>query len=211
MLEITFAVADATLTITARIGNPGTADLPASFGFHPAFAWPLPYGAPRDAHRIVFDQPEPAPLRQLDADGLIQPEPRPSPLDGNTLHLADDLFTADALIWDRLESRSVTYGAPDGPQLRVAFPDTPMLGIWTKPGARFVCIEPWHGIADPAGFTGDFRDKPGVFLVPARRRPPHRDAGDAGILTLSYNAAICHAHKHHRRTALQRDADAAFA
>ena len=39
--------------------------------------------------------------------------------------------------------------------------------IWTKPGAHYVCIEPWHGIADPEGFTGDFRDKPGVFEVPA--------------------------------------------
>jgi hypothetical protein len=28
-----------------------------------------------------------------------------------------------------------------------------------------VCIEPWHGIADPAGFAGDFTAKPGVFTV----------------------------------------------
>ena len=28
--------------------------LPASFGFHPAFAWPLPYGQPREDHRIVI-------------------------------------------------------------------------------------------------------------------------------------------------------------
>ena len=166
VLEIAFAIADATLTVTARIGNPGTGDLPASFGFHPAFAWPLPFGAPREQHRIVFDRAEPAPLRQLDAAGLIDPAPRPSPLDGPTLHLADDLFTADALIWDRLESQAVTYGAPDGPQLRIAFPDTPYLGIWTKPGSHFVCIEPWHGLADPQGYAGDIRDKPGVFLVP---------------------------------------------
>ena len=59
----------------------------------------------------------------------------------------------------------MTYGASDGPQLRIAFPDTPSLGVWTKPGAAFVCVEPWHGIADPEGFTGEFRDKPGVFAV----------------------------------------------
>ena len=41
----------------------------------------------------------------------------------------------------------------------------PMLGIWTKPGAAFVCIEPWHGIADPAGFAGDIRDKPGIVEI----------------------------------------------
>lgn len=166
VLEVTFAITDATLSIMVRIGNPGEAPMPASFGFHPAFAWPLPYGAPRGDHRIVFEHAEPAPLRALTEDGLFLPEPRPSPLDGDTLHLADDLFTADALIWDRLESQAVTYGAPNGPQLRVAFPDTPQLGIWTKPGAQYVCIEPWHGHADPAGYTGEFRDKPGVFTVP---------------------------------------------
>ena len=99
-------------------------------------------------------------------DGLIAEGLRDSPLDGRTLHLADDLFTNDALVWDPVESRHVTYGADGAPQLRIAFPDTDKLGIWTKPGAAYVCVEPWHGIADPEGFDGDFFDKPGVFTVP---------------------------------------------
>jgi galactose mutarotase-like enzyme len=68
------------------------------------------------------------------------------------------------LIWDRVRSRSVIY-ARRGPSLRIDISDTPSLGVWTKPGANFVCIEPWHGHADRQGFTGDFRDKPGVFTV----------------------------------------------
>jgi galactose mutarotase-like enzyme len=39
----------------------------------------------------------------------------------------------------------------------------PRLGIWTRPGARFVCIEPWHGIADRQGFDGEIWDKPGIL------------------------------------------------
>jgi galactose mutarotase-like enzyme len=39
------------------------------------------------------------------------------------------------------------------------------LGVWTKPGANFICIEPWNGIADPHGFSGDFALKPGIFQV----------------------------------------------
>ncbi|MHA0331154.1 aldose 1-epimerase family protein [Sphingomonas melonis] len=166
-LEITFTLRDATLHVEARIHNPATEPIPASFGFHPAFAWPLPYGQDRAAHRIVFDADEPDALRVIAADGTIAAGTRPSPLDGRTLTLRDDLFTDDALVWDHVRSDAVTYGAPQGPQLRITFPDTPMLGIWTKPGAAYVCVEPWHGIADPEGFTGDFRDKPGVFEVPA--------------------------------------------
>ena len=162
-LDVAFSLREATLAIDVTVSNRGDAPMPASLGFHPAFAWPLPYGRPRGEHRITFDAAEPGDIVALD-NGLFAAT-RPSPLDGRTLHLADDLFADDALIWDPVRSPGVTYGADAGPRLRVTFPDTPYLGIWTKPGAAFVCIEPWHGHADPAGFTGDFRDKPGVFTV----------------------------------------------
>ena len=165
-LTVAFTVAAATLTVEATITNPGDGNLPASFGFHPAFAWPLPYGRPRDDHRIVFAEEEPGTLRRIAADGTIAAARRPTPLDGRTLHLRDALFEDDALIWDPVRSQRVTYGGATGPQLEIAFPDTLMLGIWTKAGASFICIEPWHGIADPAGYAGEFCDKPGVFLVP---------------------------------------------
>ena len=162
-LEAAYTLAGATLDVAVTIANTGEVPLPASFGFHPAFAWPLPGGAAREEHRIIFAADEPAPLRAIAADGTIAADTVPSPLDGRTLALRDDLFAHDALVWDAVQSDRVTYGAPGGPQLEVAFHDTPYLGIWTKPGARFVCIEPWHGIADPEGYTGNFRDKPGVF------------------------------------------------
>lgn len=166
-LELTYTVEGATLAITARVINPADATLPASFGFHPAFAWPLPYGQDRAAHRIRFDADEPDPLRAIAADGTIAEHRKSSPLDGRDLLLRDALFADDALVWDHVRSDAVTYGAPEGPRLRIAFPDTPMLGIWTKPGAAYVCVEPWHGIADPEGYVGDYRAKPGVFEVPA--------------------------------------------
>ena len=164
-LRVTYEIRAATLSTTVDIANrESDRTLPASFGFHPAFAWPLPYGAPRAEHRIVFADDEPETLRKL-TDSLIDPAPRPSPLDGRTLALTDALFADDALVWDAVRAQSVRYGAPGGPHLRVDFPDTPMLGIWTKPGAAFVCIEPWHGMADPVGFTGELRDKPGIMLL----------------------------------------------
>ena len=163
-LEVVFSVAGATLAIDVTIANPADTPLPASFGFHPAFAWPLPYAQPREDHRIMFAADEQGPVRRL-ANSLVA-EDRPSPLDGRTLRLTDALFADDALVWNPVHAQSVTYGASNGPQLSVAFPDTPQLGIWTKPGARFVCIEPWHGHADPVGHTGEFRDKPGVVAVP---------------------------------------------
>lgn len=164
VLEIGFAIGGATLTMDVRIANPGTAPLPASFGWHPAFAWPLPYGHRKEAHRVTFALEETGPLTLLKG-GLATPEPQPSPVEGRVLSLDDALFERDALIWNPVRSQAVRYGAPHGPSLDIAFPDTPQLGIWTKPGAHFLCIEPWHGIADPEGFDGQFRDKPGIFMV----------------------------------------------
>ena len=164
-LEVRFAVVDAALTITATISNLGDTALPASFGFHPAFRWPLPYEQPRADHAIRFAHDEPAPIRRIDAAGLLLPDSQPTPVAGNTLALNDNLFVADALIFDRLHSRSVSYGAPIGPAIEVEFADFPTLGVWTKSGAAFICIEPWQGSADPVGFTGDFRDKPGIIEI----------------------------------------------
>ncbi|MFZ5796023.1 MAG: aldose 1-epimerase family protein [Sphingomonas sp.] len=169
-LRVTYTITDATLEIAVAIENRSESPLPASFGFHPAFAWPLPYGLPRADHRIVFAEDEPEPLREL-VGSAISSGRRPSPLQGRTLALDDALFTQDALIWDPVHSQSVRYGASTGPQLRIDFPDTPMLGIWTKPGAAFVCVEPWHGIADPVGFAGELTEKPGIFtLAPGETR-----------------------------------------
>jgi len=169
-LEPSYALDGSGLSIDVTVINRDKRDMPVSFGFHPAFAWPLPYGASKEDHHIHFEHDEPSPLRQLDA-GLIAPDPRPTPVEGRDLALRDDLFTADALIWDRLASRSLRYGPPEGPWLDIAFPDAAMLGIWTKPGARYLCIEPWHGIADPMGFSGEIWDKPGIErLAPGEAR-----------------------------------------
>lgn len=164
-LDLSFRLDGAVLQVTATIANHGAAPMPVSFGFHPALRWPLPYGAERAMHRIVFHCDESAPVRRIGSDGLLLPETEPSPVVGRNLVLRDDLFIDDALIFESVSSRSVNYGALQGPQLRITFTDFPVLGVWTKPGAGFICIEPWQGLPDPAGFDGDIREKPGMMLI----------------------------------------------
>jgi galactose mutarotase-like enzyme len=165
-LEIRFTIEDNALTLCATLANTGDRMLPASLGFHPALRWPLPFGAVRADHRILFDQEEPAPIRRIDGDGLLKPQSFPTPVQGRSLLIRDDLFLDDAVIFDKLNSRKLLYGCDAcGPWIEVAFPDTPYLGVWTKPGAGFICIEPWHGHADPEGYDGDFYEKPGSMIL----------------------------------------------
>jgi galactose mutarotase-like enzyme len=166
-LQVRYSVIGGTVEVQTTVTNPGESMLSASLGEHPGFQWPLPGADSRDDHTIEFAVDEPAPIRRIDADGLLVPEPFPTPVVGNTLALDDSLFTDDAVIFDRLDSRSVRYTAPGAPTITLEFPDFPLLGVWTNPPGRYVCIEPWFGMTSPASFDGDFREKPGQFALTA--------------------------------------------
>ncbi len=166
-LDVAFTLIDAEARAVATISNRGSEPMPASLGFHPAFRWPLPFGQARADHCIRFEHDEPAPVRRIDGNGFLLPEPQRSPVVGDVLILRDELFVDDALIFDRLTSRRVSYGASHGPRLDVRFDDFPTLGVWTKPGAEFICIEPWQGFADPVGFQGEIWVKPGIIIIPS--------------------------------------------
>lgn len=163
-LDVTYTVHEATLRAAATVSNTGERWLPVSFGFHPAFRWPLLPGVSREAHEIVFERPEIEPVRRP-VDGLLGLAAYPTPVRGRRLALHDSLFADGALIFDRLDSRSAIYGAPGSAAVQVSFPGMPHLGIWTKPGAGFVCLEPWQGFASPEDFDGEFADRPGIVPI----------------------------------------------
>jgi len=164
-LDVSYVVEGDELVVGYAITNTGDEMLPASIGAHPAFHWPLADGVAKETHSIVFEKPEPAPIRRLDG-GLLLPEPEATAVQGDKLALSEELFAKDAMIFDHIASQSLRYQAPGAPTLTFAWEGFPQLGIWSKPsGAAFLCIEPWHGYASPVDFDGEFSDKPGVMLI----------------------------------------------
>jgi galactose mutarotase-like enzyme len=166
---LAYALRDATLEITFTVQNTGDVVLPVSMGAHPAFRWPLVPGTPKESYSLTFDSEEPAPLRGV-IGGLLTPPDRPTPIRGRRLDLTEDLFAEDALILPQPASHSVRYAAESGPVLTVAWEQFTQLGLWSKPGADFLCIEPWHGMASPADFDGDFSQKPWLMHIPPGER-----------------------------------------
>lgn len=163
-LDIQFSLEGERLGVLTTVSNTGTKSFSASLGEHPGFIWPLSGGIPRSAHTLTFSQDESAPIRRI-VDGLLLPDPQPTPVLGRTLPLEEGLFAADAIIFDRLQSHSVHYSAPDAPSITVDFADFPTLGVWSKVPAEFLCIEPWFGTTAPVGFAGEYSEKPGQFSL----------------------------------------------
>ncbi|MCK1362174.1 aldose 1-epimerase family protein [Bradyrhizobium sp. 199] len=166
-LTAVYTLDDSGLDLTLVIANTGKETLPASIGGHPAFNWPLQPGLAKESYALTFASAESSPVRRLDG-GLLRPATEPSPVKGSVLPLSEPLFTDDAIIFDQIVSSAVRYAASSGPWLNMSWRGFRELGVWSKPsGAPFLCIEPWRGYASPAGFDGEFSDKPGLMHIAA--------------------------------------------
>lgn len=164
-LVVTYEVTGASLRVRWAVSTTGERPMPFSLGWHPAFRWPLVDGAAKDEHRVVFDEEETAPVRRVRST-LLTPEPEPSPVVDRVLPLAEGLFAEDAVVLERLASRSLRYSAPGTPVVRLDVEGFPSLGVWSKPsGADFVCLEPWAGLPSPEGWQGEVADKPHSLSV----------------------------------------------
>lgn len=84
---------------------------------------------------------------------------------GRRLALDDSLFAAGALHFETVASRCVWFGQEGEEGISVGFPDSPQLGIWTKPGAPFLCIEPWQGLAENETSDGSLAQRSGVRVL----------------------------------------------
>lgn len=164
-LEVAYALRGGSLSIGYTVTNPGETLLPCSIGAHPAFRWPLPGAGAKPTHRLDFEQAEPAPIYRPGADGLLDPTPQELPLSDRSLGLREDLFAGGALILLNPASRRIRFVARGAAALEVAWQGFGQLGIWTRPGADFLCIEPWAGYADIAGFPLNAWDKAGMLMI----------------------------------------------
>jgi galactose mutarotase-like enzyme len=172
-LVVSFTLDETGLDVALTIVNSGEETLPASLGGHPAFNWPLSPGASKQDYALTFANEETSPVRRLDG-GLLRAATEPSPVAGTVLPLSESGFADDAIIFTSINSNSVRYaagqGASGGPWLEMSWRGFRELGVWSKPsGAAFLCIEPWRGYASPAGFDGEFSDKPGLMHIAAGR------------------------------------------
>lgn len=155
------------------VENPGETPLPFCIGAHTAIRCPLFAGERFEDYELAFDQPEDGDTLLLTPQGLLQSGKTEPRLRGGTTALDyADFQRLDTLIFQGLRSQSVSLRHKDtGRGVSLDFGGFPMIAFWTKPGAPFLCMEPWHGCAAYTGESGRFRDKPHVItLAPGEKK-----------------------------------------
>ncbi|MDQ2793521.1 MAG: AAA family ATPase [Bacteroidota bacterium] len=166
-LLITYTLRGAQLSVRWDVRNPA-ADQPLLFsiGAHPAVRCPLLPGEQFEDYYFSFDHPVTLD-RHLLTGGLLTGETARVLTHNQELPLSYALFANDALVFKHYDFTRLTLRSRKSARfVRFRFDGFPYLGLWTKgPGANFVCVEPWYGIASPAGAPGELSEKEGILTL----------------------------------------------
>jgi galactose mutarotase-like enzyme len=159
-LQMHYILIDATLKLSYSVKNLDNKTLPFSIGAHPAFALPFEF----ENYSLQFEHQETLKSCTLEND-LLSDKTFEIKLENKNLPLSYSLFANDALIFKTLKSKFITIVETENPILKISFSDFENLGIWTKPNAKFICIEPWLGYSDTIHSNGNLSEKDGIQIV----------------------------------------------
>lgn len=154
------------LVVSYEIDNLNRTEMYFSFGSHPAMNLDMENTA-LDDYYIEFDKDESLDRFSL-VNGLLTSKAELLELDNSRLYLSETIFNQDALIFTSLKSSLLTLGNDKtGYKVKFNTGGVPNLGIWAKPGAPYVCLEPWYGYDDTKLSDGQFKNKPGILSLEA--------------------------------------------
>ncbi|MFD1096462.1 aldose 1-epimerase family protein [Salegentibacter chungangensis] len=162
--EISFELKENSLKISHKVTNLDDKTMYFSLGGHPAFNAPLNEGESYEDYYLEFDQKMDLRTYVLSDAGLVSEQTEGILDNEDKIRLHNQLFEKDALIFKNIPSKKVFLKSKKtGPVLKFEYQDFKNLGLWAKPGAPYVCIEPWLGIADVEGTDQNLKTKEGII------------------------------------------------
>ncbi|WP_028295606.1 aldose 1-epimerase family protein [Olivibacter sitiensis] len=162
--QIIYDLEESQLRITYKVINLDDNAIYFSIGAHPAFAIPFFQHEQYSDYYLTFEYEEVLSSQLLDSDGLVTGQTRDILIEQGNLHLSPTLFENDALVFMNLRSKRIDIKSEKHQKsISIYFPSFKELGIWAKPYAHFICVEPWLGHADHASENPTaFQEKPGI-------------------------------------------------
>jgi galactose mutarotase-like enzyme len=151
------------------INHSGTDEMYFSLGGHPAFKCPINEREKYEDYYLEFEKEENVNTWEVLPSGLINSVTQPLLDSTSILNLHKNLFDNDALILKEHNSKRVSLKSKKSNNcVTVEYKDFPYLGLWAKPGADFICIEPWLGISDTHDTDQNFKTKEGILKLGVR-------------------------------------------
>jgi galactose mutarotase-like enzyme len=162
-LSISYSLDDKGLETIYHVKNIGEEPMPFSIGAHPAFRCPAEPDEKFEDYHIIFPDDEFI-TREFLQDGLRSGVMKKINLDQHTLWLNEELFKDDALVLHDLKSKTILLNGKHH-SIQMDKNDALWFGIWKQPGAPFVCLEPWWGLADSVNHNGNIMEKEGIMML----------------------------------------------
>jgi len=164
--KINFFLIGNTLQVFHEVINLNSAPMYFSLGGHPGFNIMWNEHDTYEDYFIEFDQKETASILQLSENGLLKKQEIPYLNNTKILKLKKDIFDHDALILSDLNSSSLILKSKNSKDnIKFSFDDFPFLGIWSKPNAPYICLEPWAGLPDFDDSNQQWLSKIGNFKL----------------------------------------------
>ena len=164
--RIAFTLDGKSLEVNHHIINLDEKPIYFSLGGHPAFNIQHFENEKIEDYALVFDKKMNLETYVLNEEGLVSSTTENVLKNEHSIKLTEHIFDKDALIFKNIKSKKVDLvSEKNGKILSVEFKDFRNLGIWAKPGAPYVCIEPWLGIADVEGTDQDLKNKEGIIKL----------------------------------------------
>jgi galactose mutarotase-like enzyme len=165
-LRVQYTLTNLSLRVHYTVMNEGQEEMYFSIGGHPAFRIPFFPNTQYEDYALHFEKPEHSGRWPISAGGLIERASIPFFEGRQEIPLTKTLFARDALVFKQLSSKQVTLLETHSKRgIRFHFGEFPYLGLWAAPGADFVCIEPWQGIADSVDHTQNLQEKEGMVRL----------------------------------------------
>ena len=159
-LKVKFTLTDNGLVVDHTVTNKSDSVMYYSFGAHPAFNCEI-------GDYLEFNKDTALTTERIDHDSILIEEKFPVDMNDNKVIITKDIFNDDALILSNYNSDVVTLKSNNhNRQIKFNF-KSPLLGVWAKPGAPYVCIEPWYGIDDRYNAGHDFTKKERICSLEA--------------------------------------------
>lgn len=148
-LQIKYVLNETTLSVFYYVFNPDNHELLFSIGAHPGFNCPLLSDEKFTDYVLEFNSLDSIKVNRLQS-GLIDDDTYIINLDDHRLNVKPSLFENDALVLKNNQVNQVKlFSSKSGRGVEMICDDWPYFGIWTKKQTeKFVCLEPWFGIAD---------------------------------------------------------------